>query len=1002
MTENWYIVLGLEFFPHPISDETIIAERIDEKRRFWTRNEGDINRGADYRKYGQMIEDIKKDMIGEHNIRAELIKQACELVYSLIDPKLKMIRKAEISEEIIEKIAAKVQKEAKCDISTEVVRSRVLALGIKISSSFGGDYQAIYDKYYRTKPQNADKYNGMSPMLRSFHVDNLYEFLNIGLDIKNPQNLPCDALRLRAREKKDKEFYKHDSISGSGSKLCGLCEECFRDESTKQVYDNYLEFNKRREILENVKSSYEIADELTAEAYFVFLEKLTELFKNRKEAESLLIAFCKIEKIVIAPLYLRQGSELSTIKVCRCGSINDISGGRKICGSCGLELELICPQCGKVNDANIKVCKCGFPFENIDKALALFEFSESALQIMDFDLAESQLREAERYWPSSPNIVKLKQRIRERKQWIGTAVEELKMACKGKRYYEALSLLKKLRSFASHYSNPEIEGEISSAILESEKYKKIALSSQREEEIIESCIKAHEICKDIPGIKDILSKYPPKAPTELVVEVNPKNRVNALSWTKSASSGLLYYYVVRKEGAIPLHVEDGTLIGRVSSCGIIDNKVSTGVEYFYSVFAERGGVYSKALYHENVVSNFFEISNLVLTAGDGFLKLEWAEISDKAFVEIERRDADGARTRLACNSRSSFVDRNLENATTYHYKVFLTYMLGSKSISTEGAFISGTPIKLPMPVGRLALHFKHDNLYELEWDGPEEIAFFYTKKKPDLVKGDIVSLSLLESSMASLIVNRTGRNQATFSLEEEELIYILAVSIKNKTAVIGPYTSVVKTAALTIKNVSLVNGKIFIATNRPESAAGFMVLYRNDAYPADISDPKSTKIYIPIKQFEYDGGLVIEALHPYNYYFLIFTELRLNGESLYSGASYHLFSNLPKQEISYSIKVNKSLFHGHTIDIVFEGSEKTLLLPDIDIISARDRIPMFKHTGELFYQISGQEVKGSFELRLPLEKGIPRDLYIKPFLRDEALSSKYVLKIRPGSDNKIT
>ena len=86
----------------------------------------------------------------------------------------------------------------------------------------------------------------------------------------------------------------------------------------------------------------------------------------------------------------------------------------------------------------------------------------------------------------------------------------------------------------------------------------------------------------MPCVKEIIAKYPPAEPTELVVVADSSAKVNVLSWKKSATEGLLYYSVVRKEGAIPISVQDGTLVGRVSMCSINDQKL-WGSD-FYAVF----------------------------------------------------------------------------------------------------------------------------------------------------------------------------------------------------------------------------------------------------------------------------------------------------------------------------------------------------------------------------------------------------------------------------------
>lgn len=997
MTENWYIVLGLDFDPNPVQDEAVIEQKIEEKRKFWSSKANDFNHGAEYRKYSQMLPDIKRDMIGPENIRAELIKDACEKTYGPIDKTLKMIKKTEIPQDTIDKMATKLK------VDVETVKRRAAALGMKVVASQGGDFQATYDKYYKTKPQNADKFNGMNALLKSFNVSNLYEFLYAGTSIKNPQNLPCDALKQRAKERKTKEFYKNDSVSGSGSKLCGQCDECFKDDASKQIYDKYLEYNARKVILDEVKSFFELSGELTQDAYSDFLGRLTEIFKNRKDAETLLVAFCKVEKIP-APVTGGEKKENPHIKICRCGCTNDTSDGRTVCKACGLELQIKCPKCGTVNDAIINVCKCGFKFENIDKAVSLCDLASDALDTMDFSVAEMHIKDADKYWPGSDKVAQLKERLSDLKGRVGSAVEDMRKACKEKKYYEAKKQLESVKKFAPSYTEPALEEEIKNGIETAEKFKAIAQSGKNEAEIVDACTKAYEACNDCPGVKEIIAKYPPAEPTELVVVADSAAKVNVLSWKKSATEGLLYYSIVRKEGAIPISVQDGTLVGRVSMCSINDQNVMPGVQYFYAVFAERAGVYSNALPYKDAVSNLFEVSGVKIAAGDGLLQLNWDPIADNASVNIERTDSTGKTTKLNCNSRSNFVDKDLDNDKEYTYKVFLTYAIGISKTNTKGVSISGTPTRPPLPIEKLVIKPGQGNEFQAEWENPEgsEIQFFYSPKKPDFLSGDLVPVSTLESTMSALVVNKTSATTGTFKYDGDELIYVIAVVVKSGSAVIGTISRASKGGTVKINNASLVNGKIMITLDLPKDATGFVVLFRHDQFPDDISDTNTTRKYIPLKQYQYDGGLVIDSNEPENYYFSVFAEFRRDGESDYSTGTDYLFSNVSKQTITYAISVNKKLFGGGTINITFESDIKKFRLPDIDIMSAQDRAPMFKKSGKVFYQIEAQEVNGNTTISIPLEKGLSRDTYIKPFLQDENLAGRYVLKIKLGSDHKIS
>ena len=111
-------------------------------------------------------------------------------------------------------------------------------------------------------------------------------FLYHGTSIKNAQNQPCYALRQRATEKKKKEFFKSDGISGTGSKLCGQCEQTFKDDASKAIYDKYLEYIRRKEIMDEAKGMYDLSGELSPEQITDFVRRLTHdipalfLFKN--------------------------------------------------------------------------------------------------------------------------------------------------------------------------------------------------------------------------------------------------------------------------------------------------------------------------------------------------------------------------------------------------------------------------------------------------------------------------------------------------------------------------------------------------------------------------------------------------------------------------------------------------------------------------------------------------------------------------------------------------
>lgn len=1000
MTDNWYVILELEFDP-PVEDEQKIADKIDEKAKFWSSNSTHFKFGPQYKTWLQKVPQIKKDMIGSTNIRKQLAADACIQVYGPIDKSLKIIgRKGYISDVEGNKLA--ISKK----ISIDIVKKRASKLGIEWRKDTI-DYQALYDKYYKTKPQNVAMYDQDIERLASFNVEDLYGFLYIDTTIKNAKDLPCETLRLRAEEKK-KTFVKHDAQSSNGEKLCGQCLLAFRDDASKAVYDAYLEYTKRKSVLDELKSIASVSDEFTKDQAEIYIGQLTQIFKDRKLAEEVLIAFCKIEKIS----YNTSGAEThnANIKVCRCGCINDVSDGRKVCSNCGLELEIKCPKCGTTNDANIKVCKCGFRFENIDRALALCEQAEHAIDALDFTIAEAHLSDAIRYWPNSSKVQALKDRLAEFERRVGKEVEKMRGAIKEKRYCEARSQYTNIQKLFSGYSDTTIEQKISQAITKAQSLFNQAKAAKVEKDILELCAQAYDLCSDLPGVKELMPA--PSAVTGMSVSTNGSMKTNIVSWN-STNDKSIRYIVVRSTNGWIQHIADGETVFRGSANSYSDKAIDPGITYYYNVFAERAGVFSQGAKGESVV-NLFEISNVSITAADASLNIMWDSLPANATAEIYEVAANGNKKLIATSSSDCYLVSGLNNGTTYSYQVCLAYIVNGKKEVTKGVVKSGVPDCPPEPIDTLRVKPSQDDNFEAIWyqDGSNDVRLFCSTQKPKYNLGDIVSLSNLEQEMRplqqrplsaqtnqSLKANEKG---ASFQYNGTELLYIVAVVVKSGSAVFGSLARASKGETVNIKAIRPVNGQINIYIDAPTTATGFVVLYRFDQFPSDIGDVKTIRKYIPLKQYQLNSAIVLDTLESKKYYFSVFAEFKRDGEKDYSAGSDYLFDNSPRENITYSISVNKKLFGDSSVVLEFEAENKEFELPAIDVMSAIGNTPMFKSSAKLFHSIPAQHVNGSLQVKIPLPKGLAKDTYIKAFFKDEKAQAGNQLRLKLKSNYKIS
>ena len=338
-----------------------------------------------------------------------------------------------------------------------------------------------------------------------------------------------------------------------------------------------------------------------------------------------------------------------------------------------------------------------------------------------------------------------------------------------------------------------------------------------------------------------------------------------------------------------------------------------------------------------------------------------------------------------------------------------------KKLETRGLPISGTPVRPPTPVDTLRVKPREDGLVEAVWQRPGqgEVRLYVSTRKPSHKVGDLVALSALEREMqpiqqrplspASAHDLKPDESGAAFQYTGSELLYVTAVVIKSGSAVFGSLARVGMGERVTVKNISPVNGKIHIFVDPPKDATGFVALCRFDQFPEDISDVKTIRKYIPLKQYQMEGALVLDILDDKKFYFSVYAEFRRDGEKDYSSGTDCLFDNSAKISITYAISVSKKIaFLGeNSVTLTFEADTGSFSLPDIEIMSAVGNVPLFKHTAKLFYPIPAQQVNGTLQVKIPIPDGMPKGTHIKAFFKDESAQAGNQLLLKPKSSYKI-
>ena len=582
-------------------------------------------------------------------------------------------------------------------------------------------------------------------------------------------------------------------------------------------------------------------------------------------------------------------------------------------------------------------------------------------------------------------------------------------AIKEKRFCEARSQYTSIQKLFSGYSDATIEQEISQSITKAQALFNQAKVAKVEKDILELCAQAYELCSDLPGVKELMPA--PSAVTGMFVNVNGNMKTNTVSWTATNDKSIKYIVVRSTNGWIQ-HIADGETIFRGSANSYSDKAIEPGVTYYYNVFAERAGVFSQGAKGEAVV-NLFELSNVSITAADASLNITWDSLPANATAEIYEVASNGNKKLVATSSSDCYLVSGLTNGTTYSYQVLLSYIVNGKKEVTKGIVKSGVPDCPPEPIDTLRVKPTQDDSFEAIWfqDNANDVRLFCSAQKPKYNLGDIVSLLNLEQEMRPLqqrpLSSQTNQSLkpnekgASFQYNGTELLYIVAVVVKSGSAVFGSLARASKGETVNIKAIRPVNGQINIYIDAPTTATGFVVLYRFDQFSSDLGDVKTIRKYIPLKQYQLNSAIVLDTLEPKKYYFSVFAEFKRDGEKDYSAGSDYLFDNSPRENITYSISVNKKLFGDSSVVLEFEAENKEFELPTIDVMSAIGNTPMFKSSAKLFHSIPAQHVDGSLQVKIPLPKGLAKDTYIKAFFKDEKAQAGNQLRLKLKSNYKI-
>ena len=269
--DNWYVVLGLDFYPDAEENEEKIKQKIEEKKVEWERRKVRALNKEDFIRYINSYDTIKKEMLGDNNIRKELIKDAI----TPVDNALKMGEGSikVFTDDIIKRISRETKR------SEKVVRQRIME-----NPNFKLYDETIYNDYLDIIKKRTD-FEVIEKSLKILNSKDIYSFLN-------SQNLKFETLNNNIIIKERKKLTNfHNDISSAKNKLYNQIENMINNNEEKQKYDKYLKYNEVMKELNYVK----IYKNGTVGIKPV--QNIKKILGNEKEATNIFIGFCEENNI---------------------------------------------------------------------------------------------------------------------------------------------------------------------------------------------------------------------------------------------------------------------------------------------------------------------------------------------------------------------------------------------------------------------------------------------------------------------------------------------------------------------------------------------------------------------------------------------------------------------------------------------------------------------------------------------------------------------------------
>jgi hypothetical protein len=991
---NIFILLGLD--PDKPWDQVEFERQLNAKRQEWSRLTNLANeKGLQARLNLGLVDEIKR-IAGNNELRKahvvaarqERLKENAEKIRQL-DESLKLLQAKGF---VLQAEFDQLMKNFKGLVSESDLHHR-LSVPIKKGSTAAQPHQEALE---------ASLAKEIADQLRGLNKISLYDFL--GMD----ENIDTDLLKEKAKKlyKEVVENNKKTPEVTLANILCGHCLRIFKSDSERAKYDESL----RRAVFEDIKHLVDIAAEVSRELDARQLDQIMRDARQKKlNPEETLLAIKEYASQKKYSIVMPAGLIDAIHQLRRCGYCKQLNeADSKFCAYCSKPLQEPCPRCAKLVASDDMACRvCGFPTGNRSYVEVLLSDAEQARKEREYKAAMDQIEQARLIWPMDGNDA-LPQKVKSLEAAIGSEYEaqealarKMETAIQQKRYYEARNLLGPLQkampigSQQLEQCRRTIDEEIGRA---EEKLARVRrMRNVNPEDLIGAYQEVLSICRDCQEAREMLAKTPPSSPSHLQATVT--GRLVHLSWTASQSQGVKYR-VVRKDRSRPVSVNAGKELATVEGTVYDDLTGEVGIPYFYAVFADREGVYSKngALLDEPVML-LQEVDKPTVRVSDRQVQLSWEAPPNVHKVVVKRSEKDYPVSiedgeLISAVDRSKVLDSRVQNERRYYYTIFCQFRdMAGKLRATSGVRVEAIPQTPPSPIKKVEFSASGSigkRKVRLQWPpvGKGNVIIVKSDKPTGLEHGSVIARDDLLRYGSVL---ESNSNQAIDEINHLGVYYYVPVVVFQGMAYIGQehnYVCVEDVSELKVHNLG---HALRLQWRWPPNCNEVVIVYSHSGWP-ELNRGDATKASLTRAEYELQGHFDIVNPKKADYYIVVFAVI---GQGEHKAMAYgeHVGARqrvslgnriVLEYEIKRSWPIRKT-----SLELRMKG-EGTL--PAIVLISKQHALPLNKDDGEIVLRLEPRQVgKGQLSFEIS-DVHIHRQSFARLFLEDENLYDMVIIR----------